>query len=59
MAQTFITTTYTSDEFKELLSECVAKTLREEVRPVQDHEPIKQILTRQETADLLNITLLL
>ena len=55
--QTF-TTTYEPSEFKTLLAECVSETVQKEIaRLITPSEPPKQILTRQETAKMLNISL--
>ncbi len=55
--QTF-TTTYEEAEFKALLAECVSETVQKQIAQlINPSLPEKQILTRQETAKLLNISL--
>ena len=51
-------TSYEPLEFRNLIAECVAETVRLEIsRLYSNPEPQKQILTRQETAEILNISL--
>ena len=57
MTQT-LSTTYEPSEFRNLISECVSETVKKEIaKLITPPEPQKQILTRQETADFLAISL--
>ena len=53
-----IFTSLDSTAFRTLLADCVATAVKTEVsRLVQPQEPVKQILTRKETAAFLNLSL--
>ncbi|TZF83249.1 helix-turn-helix domain-containing protein [Pedobacter sp. BS3] len=55
---TQIFTSLDSTAFRTLLADCVTAAVKTEVAQlVQPQEPVKQILTRKETAELLNISL--
>ncbi len=55
--QTF-TTTYEPAEFKTLIAECVKESIQSQIAQlITPSEPLKEILTRQETARLLGISL--
>jgi excisionase family DNA binding protein len=58
MAQQIITTTYEPTEFKLLLADIIRGTVQSEIALlISPTEPQKEILTRQETAKLLDISL--
>lgn len=55
---TQIMTTYTEDEFEALCLKCFGKILPREVEPIISSQALtKTILTRQETAELLSLSL--
>ena len=54
---TFLTS-YEHLEFENLIADCVARTVRSEISRLHTTpQPERSILTRQETAELLNISL--
>lgn len=58
MAIQTITTNYEPTEFRNLLAECVSETVKKEIASFSNPaEPQKQILTRQEAAAELTISL--
>ncbi|MBC7915399.1 MAG: helix-turn-helix domain-containing protein [Pyrinomonadaceae bacterium] len=58
MALQTISTHYEPSEFKTIISDCVSEAVKKEIASfIAPSEPQKQILTRQETAELLNISL--
>lgn len=58
MASQVITTQFEASEFRTILSECVSETVRREIASlISPSAPPKQILTRQETAEYLSISL--
>jgi excisionase family DNA binding protein len=53
-----LTTTYEASEFRNIIAECISDTVKKEIAQlITPSEPKKQILTRQETADILNISI--
>ena len=54
---TQIFTTFNSEEFKLLLAECVSQSVKEEMKGLTIPVEVSNILTRQDTAKLLNISL--
>ncbi len=58
MANQIITTSYEPDEFQKLIADCVSRTVKIEVASILSiPKSAKEILTRQETAELLDISL--
>ncbi|MBL4676396.1 MAG: helix-turn-helix domain-containing protein [Mucilaginibacter sp.] len=58
MATQILTTTYDPAEFRTMLADCVSETLRLEIAKILSNQTAeKTIFTRQETAELLNISL--
>ena len=58
MALQTISTHYDQDEFRSIISECVSETVKKEIASLSGStEPQKQILTRQEAAAELTISL--
>lgn len=58
MAQETVFTNFQLTEFRELLSDCVTESLKKEIASfISPSEPQKQILTRQEAAAELTISL--
>ena len=57
MTQTFITS-YNPTEFKTLLVDCISESVRSEIsKVISDQKNEKIIYTRQETAEMLDISL--
>lgn len=53
-----LTTTYEHSEFESFLVECVSKSVKTEIsKLLESQKPEKNIYTRQETAELLGISL--
>ncbi len=58
MATQTFTTTYEPIEFESFLVECVSKSVKTEIsKLLESQKPEKNIYTRQETAELLGISL--
>jgi excisionase family DNA binding protein len=57
MATTLITTSFAIDEFKLLIAECVSQSVKEEMKSLTAPAELSNILTRQDTAKILNISL--
>lgn len=58
MATQTFTTTYEPTEFKTLLADCISESVRSEIlKVISNQKPDKTIYTRQETAELLDISL--
>ncbi|HTI60771.1 helix-turn-helix domain-containing protein [Mucilaginibacter sp.] len=58
MATQTFTTTYEPTEFKTLLVDCISESVRSEMyKVISNSKPEKTIYTRQETAQLLDISL--
>jgi excisionase family DNA binding protein len=58
MATQTFTTTYEPTEFKTLLADCISESVRTEIdKLILNQKAEKTIYTRQETAELLNISL--
>ena len=58
MAVQTITVTYQEPEFQDMLSKCLSGIIKSEISGIiNSAEPLKEILTRQETADFLNLSL--
>ncbi|MDO3627280.1 helix-turn-helix domain-containing protein [Mucilaginibacter sp. BT774] len=58
MATQTFTTTYEPAEFKTLLVDCISESVRSEIyKVISAQKPEKTIYTRQETAELLEISL--
>ncbi len=58
MATQTISTNYEPAEFKTLLADCISESVRAEMyKVISNQKPEKTIYTRQETAELLDISL--
>ena len=58
MATQTFTTTYEPTEFKTLLADCISESVRSEIyKAISNQKAEKTIYTRQETAELLGISL--
>lgn len=54
---TQIFTTFNSEEFKLLIADCVSQSFKDELKALSAPSELSNILTRQETAKLLTISL--
>ncbi|AMR33717.1 hypothetical protein A0256_20910 [Mucilaginibacter sp. PAMC 26640] len=57
MATTVITTSFNTDEFKSLIAECIAQSFKDQITALASPVEATTILTRQETAKLLSLSL--
>lgn len=57
MATQFIQTSYPPEEFEAFIEKCVSRSVKDELKALSVHPEPNNILTRQETAKLLTISL--